>query len=501
MKRKNGKKEKKEKIDRNSLRQGRGTGSSVSLYAIGLLLMFLMPWMVYMQGAGAAWIAIGSFVGMLLVWQMASYRLMRFSLQQKDQVTIPGFLSRRFQESRPILKILLSCSILLLLIPAATMLMYGIADFAKALFGIPKMYTILGVFLISMGLFLLFGRSGLRLAERWIAILVLASLVLIDYAIVRVLGTRHILENIFHSWAAGSVTEYVNVGYMGGRDLSIPEILSLFSFGFLILGNPLVLQRFQLADRARTVHRSRRWAVIFSLFALFLSVLTGGLLRASLYPAKISSIRTLFATILQEDKGRGFLFYLTGVIFVAAAGLMTLELLHACIISASQIVRDNLIPKRHRKVEMSGSNRRALLLPVIVIEVVVASLALCSGDWIYTLCLDAYLVLACGLMPVMYMALRSSRATARGCLVAFLVGTILAGVWEFSPFIPQGNGFITLHELTGVVGILPSMMTGFLLGILGNKSAGQPPQEVVSEFEEVQYRLVSSGSKKERAIR
>ena len=496
MKQKNDKSEKKEKNDRNSLRQGRGTGSSVSLYAIGLLLMFLMPWMVYMQGAGAAWIAIGSFAGVLLVWQIASYRLMRFSLQQKDQVTIPGFLSHRFQESRPLLKIVFSCALLLALIPTAAMLMYGIADFAAALFGISKLYSVLGVFLISLGLFLLFGRSGLRLAERWIAILVLASLVLIDFAIIRVLGTRHILENIFHSWAAGSVTEYVNVGYMEGQALSIPEIISLFSFGFLILGNPLVLQRFQLADRARTIHRSRRWAVIFSLFALFLSILTGGLLRASLYPAKISNIRTLFVTILQEDKGRGFLFYLTGVIFVAAAGLMTLELLHACIISASQIIHDNLIPKKYQKGETSGRNRRVLIFPVLFVEVVVAAFALCCGDWIYTLSWDAYLVLACGLAPVMYMALRSSKATARGCLVAFLVGSILAGVWEFSAFIPQGNDFITLHELTGLVGILPSMMIGFLFGVLGNRSAGQPAQEVTSAYEEVQYRLVSSGSKK-----
>ncbi len=489
------KKEQRQK-EKNGLRQNRGTGSAVSLFAVGLLLMFIMPWMVYSGGAGAAWIAIGSFAGVLLVWQMASYRLMRFSLQHKDQATIPGFFSSRFQEKRPVLRIFFSVILLPILILTAGMLLYGISDFAATLFGISRLYTTLGIFFISTGFLLLLGRGGLRLAERWIAILVLVSLILIDYSVIRVLGTRHALENIFHSWAAGSVTEYVNVGYMSGKALSVQEIISLFSIGFLILGNPLVLQRFQFADRARTIHRSRRWAIIFSLFSLFLSVLTGGLLRAALYPAKISNIRMLYKTILTEDKGRGFLFLLAGMIFVVAAGLMVLELFHSTVLSATEILHSDVFPlKKHRKKMILGS-KGIVILAGIIVETLVFALALCSGDWIYRITWDAYLVLACGLAPVMYLALRSSRTTVRACLLGFSVGAVFVGVWEFSAFIPQGTEFLTLREITGISGIIPAMLMGFFFGLLGIRTSKPPTQEVVTAYEEVQFRLVSSGEKK-----
>ena len=74
---------------------GHGFGSSVSISAVGVLLMLFLPWLVYQKGAGVAWIAIGAFVGVLLIWQLLSYRLMRFSLQQEGTITLPGFFSRR----------------------------------------------------------------------------------------------------------------------------------------------------------------------------------------------------------------------------------------------------------------------------------------------------------------------------------------------------------------------------------------------------------------------
>ena len=107
--------------EKNELRRGLGTGSSVSLSAVGLLLMFFIPWMVYQQGAG--WIAIGSFVGLLVLWSTDSYRLMRFSLQQEKHVTLPGFFSNRYQERYPILRIFFTVILSSLLISPTRIVM------------------------------------------------------------------------------------------------------------------------------------------------------------------------------------------------------------------------------------------------------------------------------------------------------------------------------------------------------------------------------------------
>ena len=457
---------KKRRKQNNELKRGVGTGSFVSFASVGLLIMIIMPYMVYQQGAGAAWVAIGSFVGVLMLWQADSYRLMRFSLQQENRVTLPGFFSARFQEKRPVLLGIFSVLLLLL-----------------------------GITLISTGLFFLFGRAGLSVADRTIAAMIMAGLMLMNFAIYRVLGINRILENIFHSWAAGSVSEFVNVGFMNGKRLGIMEIISLFSMGLLVLGNPLCLQRFEQADRARTIHRSRRWAVIFCLLCLFVSVLTGGMLRASLYPAKVNSIPELFRMILEEDQGRGFLFHLTGILFLIAAAALLLDLLHACVLQMSQIINDNLLDwGRSRN---GGTTKRNLLLCVLLSEMLVAAGALQCGDWIFPALKYALIILACGLAPITVLSLHFRRMNAAGCLAGLFTGSVFAAAWELIP-LPFLEERLTMHTLTGLNAVLPAMLLGLGAGFLGAMLSKEPTKAVVDAYEEVQYRLVTVNDETEK---
>ncbi|MCR4838315.1 MAG: hypothetical protein K5897_05205 [Eubacterium sp.] len=481
------------------LRQGRGTGSAVSLSSIGILLMVILPWMVYDQGAGAAWIAVGCFAGMLLLWQTDSYRLLRYSLQQKDRMTLPGFFNGRFREKKPGIRISFALVMIPVLLFVSATLLYGVSEFAEILLGVEKIYTVIGLILISVGLFFVFGRGGLCLAECWIAPLVLFAFVALNLAILRCLGSGHVLENIFHSWAAGSVSEYVNVGYMGGKHLSIMEIISLFSLGFLVPGNPLALARFQRSDRARTIHRSRRWAVIFSLLTLFLSVLTGGMLRAALYPSDIRSVKGLFLWILKEDTNRGFLFHLAGLVFVAAAALVALDLIHTCILHATEMLHEDVVPYLfpRRKSERSRE-RRIVTVILLSTEACVFVLAMRGGNYMYTVSADALIILGAGLAPATWISLLNSRTTAAGCIAAFFGGMGFAAFWIFVKCIPLGESYgswMTMQELTGFAAVLPGMAFGMICGKIGTLAAKEPTKEVVADFEEVRYRLVSSDSR------
>ncbi len=477
------------------MRQGRGTGSAVSLSSVGVLLMVIVPWLVYDKGAGAAWIAIGFFVGTLLLWLAYSYRLLRFSLLQKERFTLSGFFSARYREEKPVIRSVMSVCLTLFFLFVAATLLYGIAEFAEALFGSDRIYIVIGITLISTGLFFVLGRGGLCLAERWIAALVLFALVALNLSIYRILGIERILENIFHSWAAGSVSEYVNVGYLGGESLSVFGMLSLFSYGFLVLGNPLALSRFQRSDRARTIHRSRRWAVIFSILTLFLSVLTGGMLRAALYPANIKTVKELYLWIMKEDADRGFLFHLAGLIFVAAAFLLVLDLLHNCLLNATETVYEDLYPviaRRRRKDK--NTERKAVSLILVFAEIIVCILALEGGNYLYTVSLDAMVILAAGLAPAMMLSLHSSRTTAVGCIAAFLGGMAFAACWMFGKWIPLdkvSDTWQTMQEFTGFAAVLPGMIFGLIAGKIGSAASEKPSEQIGEDFENVRYRLVS----------
>ena len=511
---------------------GRGLGSSVSISSVGALLMFFIPWMVYRSGAGAAWVAIGAFIGGLLVWQLFSYRLMRFSLQQESVVTLPGFFSRRFMERQPVFRIFLSVVLVVVLLTAAAGILSWVGHMVSILFPVDPQIIEAGVLALSILLFLLFGRGGLRLADRWIAVLTLAALLIINLAVFRLLSGENILKNIFHSLSSGSVSEYVNMGYMSGKPLTAVQYISMISYGFLILGNPLVLQRFQQAENGNTIHRSRRWAVTFTLLSVFFAIFSGGMLRAGLYPAQIKTMEDFFLALKSEDPTTGFVFYTSCILFLVAAGLVAFDVMHACLLQASQILRDDLYHSirkmifgkqqkkkqqqtRRRKRYKKKHGKRAKLYEAKVrndklsfrkeqsFELLALLACIITGVLVVTVGMDILPVLrqmiislACGLVPIVLLSLYSEKMNLMGVWSAFFSGALFSVFWDLIPVIPQTidqeETLVTLSDLTGINSVLPGMAFGILVGLIMMKVGRKPSPMVKEAFEQVKYRYVTS---------
>ena len=511
---------------------GRGLGSSVSISSVGALLMFFIPWMVYRSGAGAAWVAIGAFIGGLLVWQLFSYRLMRFSLQQESVVTLPGFFSRRFMERQPVFRIFLSVILVAVLLMAAAGILSWVGHMVSILFPVEPQIIEAGVLVLSIVLFLIFGRGGLRLADRWIAVVVLAVLLIINLAVFRVLSGENILKNIFHSLSSGSVSEYVNMGYMSGKQLNAGQYISMISYGFLILGNPLVLQRFQQAENGNTIHRSRRWAVTFTLLSLFFAIFAGGLLRAALYPAQVKTMEDFFLCLKSEDPTTGFVFYSSCILFLVAAALVAFDVMHACLLQAAQILRDDLyhtirkmiFGKRQNRNQKTGRRRKkykkkhgkkAKLYEAKVrndklsfrkeqsFELLALLACILTGVLVVTVGMDilpilkqVIISLACGLVPIVLLSLYCEKMNLTGIWSAFISGAIFSVAWDLIPMIPQTieqeQKTVTMLEFTGVHSVLPGMVFGILVGLIMMKAGRKPSETVKEAFDQVKYRYVTS---------
>ena len=480
-----------------------GLGSSVSLSAVGVLLVIFLPWMIYKEGAGRAWIALGCYGGVLLLWQFFSYRLMRFSIQQDGVVTLPGFFSRRYREKNPVMRIIFAVIFSILLITAASALLHGMGDFAEYIFGIPAGYVEAGLLLLSFLLILLLGRGGLRLADRWIAIVTLLALVTINLAVLRFLGGEGVLKNIFHSWASGSVSEYVNIEYISGKQISVADHISMISYGFLILGNPLVLQRFQQAENGKTVHTSRRWAIMFCLIAPFCSIFAGGMLRAALYPAKIDSIKEFFRQIVVEVPTSGFVFYSACIIFIVTATLVVFDVFHSCILQVTQIMRDDFFlvitemiqkyraGKKKKKVDESFRKDWSLELIALFLELIVGFLAYHSRQDIYADLREMLIIVACGLAPALLLSLHCSRMNAAGTLAGFFGGAAAAVFWEFVKVFTMNGENAALKDMTGIHATLPAMAFGFLAAWLTAILTRKPDQTIVKEYEAVKYKYIT----------
>ena len=56
-----------------------------------------LPGSIYLYGVGKVWIALGLMLGTIAAWIFVAPRLRRYSIVANDSITIPQFLTNRFQ--------------------------------------------------------------------------------------------------------------------------------------------------------------------------------------------------------------------------------------------------------------------------------------------------------------------------------------------------------------------------------------------------------------------
>ncbi len=65
-----------------------------------------LPGSIYLYGIGKVWIAVGLVIGTICAWGFVAPRLRRYSSRANDSITIPQFLTNRFQSKNKGLQII-----------------------------------------------------------------------------------------------------------------------------------------------------------------------------------------------------------------------------------------------------------------------------------------------------------------------------------------------------------------------------------------------------------
>lgn len=86
---------------------GRSMGGWVAALSAGASdmsawVLMGLPGSIYLYGIGKVWIAVGLVIGTICAWVFVAPRLRRYSIRANDSITIPQFLTNRFQsKNRP----------------------------------------------------------------------------------------------------------------------------------------------------------------------------------------------------------------------------------------------------------------------------------------------------------------------------------------------------------------------------------------------------------------
>ena len=93
---------------------GREMGGWVSALSAGASdmsawVLMGLPGSIYFAGLNQIWISIGLAIGTVLAWFIIAPKLRRYSVKAGDAITVPEFLSNRFNAKSPLLRV--SCAV------------------------------------------------------------------------------------------------------------------------------------------------------------------------------------------------------------------------------------------------------------------------------------------------------------------------------------------------------------------------------------------------------
>lgn len=266
---------------------GRSLGPWVAAFSAeasdmsGWLLMGL-PGLAYWTGlADAGWTAIGLFAGTYFNWLIVSKKLRRYSVQV-DAITLPGFFSKRFHETKKLILIVASLFIIIFFTVYAGQCLSACGKLFANLFGLDYhvMMIVAAVFVLFytfLGGFLAESASDFMQAVVMIVTLVL----MLVLAVANAGGIGAVINNaksydgflsLFRT-ATPSSTE-ANV-FGAGKSFGVIGIISALAWGLGYFGMPQVLLRFMGIRKEKELTRSRRVACIWLIISMGAAVFIG----------------------------------------------------------------------------------------------------------------------------------------------------------------------------------------------------------------------------------
>ena len=235
----------------------------------GWLLMGL-PGALYLSGLCEAWIAIGLGIGTYLNWRFIAYRLRVFSESMNNALTMPEYLSNRFNDKKNVLKTVTAIFItIFFLLYTASAIVAG----AK-LFSTVFNFTYLQALLVGWALIMFYTLIGGFFAVCWTDFiqgsLMFLALLVVPATMFVMLGNWSDISTLL----ADAGPSYLK---FSGREsgFDIKSIASNLAWGLGYFGMPHIVVRFMAIKNPRELKQSRIIATIWVAVTLTAAIFVG----------------------------------------------------------------------------------------------------------------------------------------------------------------------------------------------------------------------------------
>lgn len=408
----------------------------------GWLLMGL-PGALYLSGLCEAWIAIGLGIGTYLNWRFIAYRLRVFSESMDNALTMPEYLSNRFNDKKNVLKTVTAIFItIFFLLYTASAIVAG----AK-LFSTVFNFTYLQALLVGWALIMFYTLIGGFFAVCWTDFiqgsLMFLALLIVPTTMFFMLGNWSEISTLLAD--AGST--YLK---FSGQEtgLNIKSIASNLAWGLGYFGMPHIVVRFMAIKNPRELKQSRIIATIWVAVTLTAAILIGILGRAFIAKYGIdfaaADAESIFLVVIDYIFPSAIAGFLLAAVLSATMSTADSQLL----VSASSISND-LVKSFNKKV-----SEKSLLwisrLSVLAIALLALVIALDPNNSVMNLVSNGWAGLGGAFSAVMLFSLFWRKTSFKGAVSGIIVGGGTVILW------------LIFGANTGIYALLP----GFILSSL-----------------------------------
>ncbi|WP_375748903.1 sodium/proline symporter PutP [Vibrio sp. HN007] len=433
-------------------------------------LLLGLPGYAYAAGIEAFWLAGGLLLGTWANWAFSAKRLRTYSITT-NALTVPEFLSRRFNDNSKLIQTISAFFILLFFLFYTSSGLVAGGKLFETVFGLD--YTtalIIGtVCVVSYTLF------GGFLAVSWTdlvqGLLMAAALLIVPIAAMQG-GFGQLMTDL----------ETINPELLTlwndskGEPLTVIAIISLAAWGLGYFGQPHILARFKAARSNKDLTTARRIAVVWSGISMLGAMLVGvvGLVYiTNTAPEGLADGEKIFMVLVNAM----FHPVIAGILLAAILAAIMSTADSQLLVSSSALAEDfykQLINKEASSEQVVQVGR----IGVVVLSIIAAILAANPDSSVLGLVSYAWAGFGAAFGPAMLLSLYWSKMNRNGALAGILVGGITIVVWK-----QLSGGWFDVYE------IVPGIIFSTIAIVAVSTLTGSPDKEVLAQHEEFERKL------------
>ncbi|MCG9677747.1 sodium/proline symporter PutP [Vibrio sp. Isolate24] len=432
-------------------------------------LLLGLPGYAYAAGIEAFWLAGGLLVGTWLNWLISAKRLRTYSITT-DALTLPEFLSRRFNDNSKLIQVISAFFILLFFLFYTSSGLVAGGKLFETVFGLD--YTtavIIGtVCVVSYTLF------GGFLAVSWTdlvqGLLMAAALMIVPIAAME--GGFGQLSSDLTNINPQLLTFWNDTK---GEPLSAIAIISLVAWGLGYFGQPHILARFKAARSNKDLTTARRIAVIWTALSMVGAMLVG----------LVGLIYVTNSGVSIDDGEKIFMLLVNSIFHPVVAGVLLAAILAAIMSTADSqlLVSSSALAEDFYKqlVKKDASSEEIVMvgrIAVVAISIVALILAMTPDSSVLNLVSYAWAGFGAAFGPALVLSLYWSRMNRNGALAGIVIGGVTIVVWK-----QLTGGWFDVYE------IVPGIIFSTIAIVVVSLMTGEPEESVKAQHAKFEKQL------------